>query len=746
MPLKDLAALISGDSRLVATRKFANATDSEDGIIDGVTDSDKEHWEGQGAASITGTANAILVDLVNVLTGVDAASDVTIGPVLKIDQTNDRVGINKLAPAVDLDVVGETIFKGDVTVQEVVGGTTVFKVDENVPVVGVGGDPNIANALLQLIGGGLDLENAQAIQWENAAGAAFDGSLVYDADDNLIFDNAATGGAGSRDTAGFRVMVDSLGTAPGLIVDDQGNVGMGTPAPVGADSGVGARLHIVGGAGNLLIEDGSPEVHLKVGVGDDWKMRVKTSDLYFTYAGADAMRITIGGLYGETESASRLWGKNSDGDVFTALTFNTVTELRGYKTQVAPNANGSIKLLTKLDGPAGAYPNTTYGPLFVEGYSGNVGLWLNSLPTEALQMGDAGLTEQMGIKVFDGGANQMAFLDLMEQNNSMFVYQDTNGVMRIHTAKPGATGDAIGATRVISQTVVNHGDPHLAAGARPSDVEGCIVIQYASSPGTTRLYGRSPSGVWAYTSISAGGAAQESISWSLSSLAGTSGTYYFGGFYNHASGGDDFTVPPTHGTANGSYAAHAYIVLGLVAVDEITVRVSGTSIDDNGVRVGVDSEDIIIPNTTAADSYFETSKKWLGQITFTHIAGTAKVCNYGFCKYYDHRNQSFTVVGLEALWLAGATDVNVGIDLIHHKSTGWTYVGGGTATPPSSMASLDTDHGADDSVISGEEGAWKRANLGTMVNGAGSEGTIVRVTTTANNAIESGTFRLEIEH
>jgi len=499
MAFKDFATLIKGLDRLTSTRLLANESDTDAGIVNGVTDSDKEYWEHQGSMSTTGTAYAALVDLIHLLSGDDTASDVTIGnTILKIDQTNGRVGVKKAVPTVPLDVVGETIIKGDFSVLDSLDAV-VFKVDESVPVVGIGAAPNPANGLLQ-VAGHVDLPNAKRLRFMSFAGS-LDGSLEYTAKDNIVLANAEAGGPGLRDRAGFQLLLDSLGTAPALIIDDQGQVGFGTPAPTGADSNIGARMRIVGGDGRVVIEDTTPEFNLKAGVGDDWGIRMKLSDLYFTYAGNDAMKITIGGLYGVTQSASRLWGINSDATVYTALTFGGDFEAKAWKTQVAPNATGSLKFKAKLDGVAGSYPNSTYGILFLEGYGGNMGLWVNSLPAEAFQMGDASLTEQMGIKVFDGGANKMAFIDLMEQNNDLFLYQDTSGILRTHTAKPGATGDTTGATRVISQSLAAHIAPNLAAGAKPSDVVGALVVQYASGPATTRLYARSADGNWRYVAL-----------------------------------------------------------------------------------------------------------------------------------------------------------------------------------------------------------------------------------------------------
>ncbi len=210
---------------------------------------------------------------------------------------------------------------------------------------------------------------------------------------------------------------------------------------------------------------------------------------------------------------------------------------------------------------------------------------------------------------------------------------------------------------------------------------------------------------------------------------------------------DDFSPGAvTFGTANGSYAAHVMVVLGANAVDAITITISGTTIDDNGVRTGSNTATIVIPSDALVDDYFETTEKWLGQISIQVTAGTAKTCNYGFCKYWDNKNADFTVTGLEATWYGGATDASADIQLIPHKATGWTFNSGAEPTHPAPIAAMTTDHGAESSVINNEDGAWKRVNLDVDVDGGDSEGTIIQIVTTQNRAIERGTFLLRIKN
>ena len=232
--------------------------------------------------------------------------------------------------------------------------------------------------------------------------------------------------------------------------------------------------------------------------------------------------------------------------------------------------------------------------------------------------------------------------------------------------------------------------------------------------------------------------------WSFSSPSGASGTFYWGGFYFNSGTASDFSGGPTFGTANASYAAHFYIVLGAATVDELTLTVTGTSINDTATRTTSDTQNIVIPSGTAADTYYETKKKWIGQVTITVASGTAKICDYGFSKYWDANNNDFTVKGVEATWLGGANDVAPDIQLIHHKATGWTYTGSG-AIFPTALASMATDHDTEIQVRNNEDGAWKRSNLDTAIDGSGEEGILWAVTTTSNKSFEAGTLQVVIE-
>ena len=226
--------------------------------------------------------------------------------------------------------------------------------------------------------------------------------------------------------------------------------------------------------------------------------------------------------------------------------------------------------------------------------------------------------------------------------------------------------------------------------------------------------------------------------WTFDSPAGASGTFYFGGFYLFHSAAFTPAAGTNVGTANAAYGAHALVVLGAASTNMV-VRVTGTSITDDAVRTTSDTEDIDTSGG-ATNAYYETNKKWIGLVSYTLQSGTGVIINAGFSKYWDNNNANFEVTGLEAVWLGGAADSGADIELLHHKATGWTYGAGGTPTTPTAIASMSTDYVTEVAIVSGEDGAWKRTNLSENVEGAGSEGILWRITTSANKTFELGTL------
>jgi hypothetical protein len=218
--------------------------------------------------------------------------------------------------------------------------------------------------------------------------------------------------------------------------------------------------------------------------------------------------------------------------------------------------------------------------------------------------------------------------------------------------------------------------------------------------------------------------AEVTRSWSFETV--NTGAAYIGGFYEFGATDNDFSPSILFGDVDRAHGSHFFVVTGAVPVDEVTITVTGTSINDDGVRVAADADTIVIPAGTPVNSYFEV-KKYNGQVTVETTAGTAITCNYGWAKYHDFNNQDFEVIGLEAIWASEATDDASDLALLHHKAEGWTFNGGAEPDPPTAIARRSTDLDPEDEHIDNTIGAWKRTNLATEVAGSASEGIIVEI-------------------
>jgi len=229
------------------------------------------------------------------------------------------------------------------------------------------------------------------------------------------------------------------------------------------------------------------------------------------------------------------------------------------------------------------------------------------------------------------------------------------------------------------------------------------------------------------------------------------GTYYTGGYYDAPAAHAALTnasATQTVGSANGSYAAHIFIVASGVGTASggagaVEIEVSGTSITDGGTRTGSDTEVIVADITTlSTDGYLETSKKWLGQVTLTlQVAGAgthttfAATVNYGWAKYEDFGNRDFTLTDFETIGLAGANDSSFNVTLFHHDSSGWTYSAAAFEAGGTVIADMNTDHSTEQNLVTTDYFAYKRSGLSEAVSGSGSEGIVIRVVVGQNNSV-----------
>ena len=238
----------------------------------------------------------------------------------------------------------------------------------------------------------------------------------------------------------------------------------------------------------------------------------------------------------------------------------------------------------------------------------------------------------------------------------------------------------------------------------------------------------------------------------LTTQGQNAGTYYTSGHYDFATTDANLTqAAPTQvfGTANEPSAGHASLIAGGAGsaaggAGAVIIEVSGTSITELGVRTESDTE-IIVSDITAMslNEYFETTKKWLGTVTYTlkNADGSTQTTfsadfNYGHCKYTDMGDRNFRIVSFKADGLARANDIGFDVRLLKHSAIGWTYAATGFVPGNGEITSLATDYGTESDLAAGEHFAYDRTGLNTAIEGAGSEGYIIQVTVGSNNSIE----------
>lgn len=238
----------------------------------------------------------------------------------------------------------------------------------------------------------------------------------------------------------------------------------------------------------------------------------------------------------------------------------------------------------------------------------------------------------------------------------------------------------------------------------------------------------------------------------FSSPSGSSGTFYTGGYYDAPASSVTLTnasLTQTYGSATSPYGAHAFLVAGAAGTTNagtVSIVVSGVSVDDEGVRNPTDSETIVASITTmATNSYYETTKVWVGTVTYTLTpAGGATtfscVFNYGLAAYDSFGESNFYITTFEIMGRAGANDNNFDVQLLHHQATGWTYSAAAFSAGTTPICSLATDYGVDNDLVTNQRFKYERdmdvAISGTSTGILKNEGFLVRVITSANKAVE----------
>jgi hypothetical protein len=289
---------------------------------------------------------------------------------------------------------------------------------------------------------------------------------------------------------------------------------------------------------------------------------------------------------------------------------------------------------------------------------------------------------------------------------------------------------------------------------------GRLMLKESATPtadaGYGKLYTKSDNklyfqdGAGTETTIATTGTTVTFKDYSVSDF-GNAGTHYIGGFYEAPAahvvltiGG---TVTQTYGTAGRMKAAHAFAVASGAGGTDLVLTVTGISITDAGVRNDADSE-ILVADADAAttDQYFETTKKWLGQVTYTLTgAAGAFTFNYGFAKYDDFGNRDFIITDFEAVIQGSASETGFDIELLKHTTTGWTYSAAAFTPGNNTICSSLTDFSAtNDNTVADEYFAYKRTGLNTSVSGSGVEGILMKAITAVNNSVRYGDIHVGV--
>jgi hypothetical protein len=230
------------------------------------------------------------------------------------------------------------------------------------------------------------------------------------------------------------------------------------------------------------------------------------------------------------------------------------------------------------------------------------------------------------------------------------------------------------------------------------------------------------------------------------------GTYYLFGYYLSAA--TDITLTDAagsfvFGSTNAAYGARPFAVFagdGTVDSGQVGLRATGTTITDSGVRTASDTQ-VITTDITAPllDSYLETTKKFIGAVTYELyvVSGSPATYsvsfNYGLSAYEDFGNRDFMLTDFDVKGLGGINDAAAEIVLLHHKTTGWTYSAAGFEPGNGEILSLNSVYGAEDQIYNGEPFRLKldETALNTpILGGSGDEGFILRVVAGQNNTYQ----------
>lgn len=237
------------------------------------------------------------------------------------------------------------------------------------------------------------------------------------------------------------------------------------------------------------------------------------------------------------------------------------------------------------------------------------------------------------------------------------------------------------------------------------------------------------------------GIQQFEIDFSFHTLAALNPVTYWGGFYLFGATDNGGVAVPL-GAANNSYGAHAGIVIGGSPVGPETVTVSGTSVTNQGVKTPADSEVLNIPAGAPVNSYFQTTRKWVGTVTFTPSGGAPNF-NYLLVCAFNGNTTNFIVRDIETSWIAAGGDADPDILLRHHRFSGWVYNAASPPLTPGPITTLRSTYTPpDNAFVLGEPGCWQITDLGVVVFGNEGEGIFLELNTDAE-VLGNALVRLE---
>lgn len=229
-----------------------------------------------------------------------------------------------------------------------------------------------------------------------------------------------------------------------------------------------------------------------------------------------------------------------------------------------------------------------------------------------------------------------------------------------------------------------------------------------------------------------------------------SGVYYLGGYYYSSAADANLNqgaASQVFGNVNVGYGGHAFIVAGGAgSVDSgvVGIKVTGTSITETGTRTTNDSETLSSDITSLSlNEVLETTKHWIGQITFQlfTVSGSPTTYsldfNYGLCAHDDFSSRDTTIDSIDVTGLAGGNDTGFDIEFIKHDRTNWTYHATAFVPGDGAIASWSDYYGTKKNLANGHPFSFKANDLDTFIDVSEGEGFLIRITTGANNSVQS---------